>query len=93
VRVRQLRDSARFAVKAFAELRIGCEPGWQNLDCDGPVEPRIPRLIDLAHAASTEQRQDFVRTEARAGAQSQSAADYTRRLLRAQNYSLKRRAF
>ena len=39
----------------------------ENLDGDGPVEPRVARLVDLAHAAGAEGGHDLVRAEARAG--------------------------
>jgi len=55
--------------ETFAELRIGSECGRQNLDGDRTVEARVAGLVDLAHSARTEGRDDFVRAEAGAGGQ------------------------
>ena len=69
VRMGQLRDRARFAIEALAELRIGGERGGQHLDGDRAVEPRVARAIDLAHPAGAEGRQDLVRAEFRSRGQ------------------------
>ena len=69
--MRELRDRARLAVEALAELRIGGERLGQNLDRDGPVEARVARAIDLAHAARAEGGQDLVGAEAGAGGEGQ----------------------
>ena len=62
--VGQLRDRARFAIEPFAEQGIGGERGGEDLDGDGPVEPRVAGSIDLAHAARADRRDDLVRAEA-----------------------------
>jgi hypothetical protein len=69
VRVGQLRDRARFAIEARAELRVRGQRGRQDLDGDGPVEPRVAGLVDFAHAARANGAEDFVRTEACASGQ------------------------
>ena len=73
----ELRDRARFAIEALAELRIGRERVRQDLDRDRAIEPRVARPVDLAHAAGAEGRDDLVRAEARAGGEGQGfAMDY-----------------
>jgi hypothetical protein len=42
--MRALRDRARLAVEALAELRVKGERLGQNLDRHGAIEPRVPRL-------------------------------------------------
>ena len=54
----RLRDRLRLALEALAQLRIGGERARENLDRDGAVEARVARLVDLAHAAGAEQRDD-----------------------------------
>src|SRR5437879_3668620 len=63
----QRRDSTRFTVEALAQLRIGGELRWQDLDRDRPIEPRVARAVDLAHAAGSERRDDLVWPETNAG--------------------------
>jgi hypothetical protein len=41
-----------------------CEGIGQDLDGDLPTEVGVARAIDLAHAAGTNRRHDFVRTDA-----------------------------
>ena len=52
----------RFLLEPPASDRVG-HLRCQELDGDGPVEPRIARAIDLAHPACPEERQDFVGAE------------------------------
>ncbi len=70
VRMAQRRHDARFAVEPLAELRILGQQRWKNLDGDDPIEPRIPRAIDLSHATGADLGDDFVRAEALTGAES-----------------------
>src|SRR5438128_4289970 len=63
----QRRDSTRFTVEALAQLRIGGELRWQDLDRDRPIEPRVARAVDLAHAAGSERRDNLVWPETNAG--------------------------
>ena len=60
----ELRDRAGFAVEALAELRIGGERLREDLDRHRAIEPRVARLVDLAHPAGAEGGEDFVRAEA-----------------------------
>jgi hypothetical protein len=41
----------------------------EHLDGDRPVQPRVARLVDLAHAARSERSENLVRAERRAGGQ------------------------
>ena len=58
--MRQLRDRAGFAIEALAELRIGGERRGQDLDRDDAIEAGIARLVDFAHAAGADLRDDLV---------------------------------
>ena len=53
----QRRDGARLALEPLGELLA------RNLDRDRPAQPRVVRLVDLAHAAGANQRGYFVGTE------------------------------
>jgi len=64
VRMAQRGNDARLALEALAELRIVGGVRRQNLDCDPPIEPRVARLVHLAHAAGADRRQNLVRAEA-----------------------------
>ena len=55
VRMRELRDRARFTVEALTELRIGGERVVEDLDSDGAIEAGVACLVDLAHAARAQQ--------------------------------------
>src|SRR5258706_16428966 len=63
------RNRARLAFELCAQIRIARKLARQDLDRDGAIEPRVPRAVDLAHAARAERREDVVRAEARAGTQ------------------------
>ena len=67
----KLRDRARFALEAFAQLGGGYDRGREDFDGDGAIEPRVARFVHLAHAAGAERREDFVGAKARAGSQRQ----------------------
>ena len=54
----ELRDRARLAVEALAELRVGRERLGEDLDGDRAIEARVARLVDLAHAAGPEGGED-----------------------------------
>ena len=41
--------------------------GWKNLDRDDAVQTSVARLVDLPHATRTDEGDDFVRAETRAG--------------------------
>src|SRR5262249_15407457 len=66
VRVRKTRDRARFAAKSLSPLPVVGRRWRQDLDRDGPTQPRVARLVDLAHPSGAECGDDFVRAESRA---------------------------
>ena len=63
-RRRALRDRS-----ARRSCGIGGNVLGQDLDRDGAIEAGVAGFVDLAHAAGTERRDDFVRAEASAGSQ------------------------
>jgi hypothetical protein len=63
VRVRQLRNGARFAIEAIAELGIGRETLGQNLERHDAIEAGVARTVHFAHAAGAERCHDLVRTK------------------------------
>ncbi len=64
VRVAQRRDALRLALEALAEPRVKRQRCRQDFDGDDPVEARVASLVDLAHAAGPERRDDFIGAEA-----------------------------
>ena len=64
-------NGAGLALEPRAPLRIRRHVGRQHFDRDRPIEPRVAGLVDFAHPARAEQREDLVRAEAHAGGQSQ----------------------
>ena len=56
-------DRARLAVEALAQRRVGGELRGQDLDRDRAIEPRVARLVDLAHAAGADGGVDAIRTK------------------------------
>jgi hypothetical protein len=69
VRVSQSGNRLRLALESLPDLGVGREMGRQNLDRDVPPEPCVFRLVDFAHPACAERRQDFVWTQSRSGSQ------------------------
>ena len=69
VGVIELGDCAGFTIEALAELRIDSERPRQDLDRDEAIQPRVARLVDLAHPARAEGGHDFVGSELEAGGQ------------------------
>jgi hypothetical protein len=67
--VRMIKRGNRpgFVLESLSELRIAGELGSEHLDGDDAIEPRIACLVDLAHPAATEQRQNFIGTETGTG--------------------------
>ena len=59
VRVAQPRQRLGFAQEALGELRVGALLRREDLQRDEPVQLRLARLIDHAHAAAPEAFQDF----------------------------------
>ena len=74
--MRERGDRLRFAFKAREPIRIGRDGGRQNLDRDLTPQFRIARPIDLAHAAGTNRRDDFIGADDRARGKAHHA-DYT----------------
>ena len=64
VRMIQARDDPGLALEAFGQLRVGGEVRVQHFDRDAAVQPRVPRLVDLADSARADGGADFVRPEA-----------------------------
>ena len=65
VRMIQRGDGTCLTVKALAKIRISGDVGGQDFDRDGAIEARVARLVDFAHAAAADRRDDFIRTETR----------------------------
>jgi hypothetical protein len=53
----QRGDGTRFALEAFGEFFVS------NFDGDNPIEPRVARLVHLAHAAGAKASDNLVRPE------------------------------
>ena len=74
VRVREPGDRPRLLLESLAGFgRRGPMQG-QDLDRDGPIEAGVARLVDLAHSARPERREDLVRPEARTGEEAHGLA-------------------
>ena len=67
VRMIQRRNRACFAFEPRAQVGIGRQFRRQDLDRDGAIEARIAGLVDLAHAARAERRDDLEVAQANAG--------------------------
>ncbi len=65
--VRQLRDRSRFALEAGARVGRRRDIGRENLESDGPSEPRVARAVHFTHSARTERRHDLVRSKTDSG--------------------------
>jgi hypothetical protein len=59
----------RFELKPGEPLRVCGDAGRQSLDRDFPVQLRVAGAINLAHAPTANQREDFEGAEALAGPQ------------------------
>ena len=64
VRMVQRRQDLRFPLEPREAIGIIGERLRQNFQCDIATEPRVPRLVDLAHAARADWREDLIGTEA-----------------------------
>jgi hypothetical protein len=51
VRVVQPGDGLRLTLEPGAAIRVGAQLGGQHFDGHTAVEPRVLRLVDLAHPA------------------------------------------
>ena len=69
LRMIQRGEDLRFALEAREPLGIGDERVGQDLDGDVPLQPRVARAIDFAHAAGAEGDDDLIRAESRAAFQ------------------------
>jgi hypothetical protein len=69
VGVLQARDGPGLTLKPGAEIRIRTEVGGKDFDGDGALQPRVARLVDLAHAARAQCADDLIRPELGAGGQ------------------------
>ena len=56
----QRRRRLRFLDEPPPPLRIGRHFSRQNLDGDKAIQPRVLRLIDIAHAAGTQFLQQLI---------------------------------
>ena len=70
VGMRERRDRLGFAFEARKGRRILGELIRQNLDCDVAIERRVASLVDLAHAARANRRENLVRAETDASRES-----------------------
>ena len=55
IRMIQRGGRAGFALEALNSFRVSRQVPRENLDCDGPIEPLVPREIHLTHAAGAKQ--------------------------------------
>ena len=67
VRVIQLGDRFGLALEPFLALRALGEMRGKDLDGNEAVETRVAGFVDFPHTADANRRQDFVRTQPRAG--------------------------
>jgi hypothetical protein len=63
------RAALGFTVEPRQRLRIVGETLGQDFDGDDPVEARVAGLVDFAHAARTDEREDLVGAESCAGSE------------------------
>ena len=76
VRMVQRGDGLRLALEPLLHLGIVGEVGREDLDRDRAVQPRVGRLVDLAHAAGAERDPDFIRPELRTCLEGHRRADH-----------------
>ncbi len=73
----QRGDRARLALEALAESA----DAWSYLDRDRAIEPRVARLVDLAHATGADRREDLVGAEPRTSSKHGGRRNHTLRPL------------
>jgi hypothetical protein len=66
VRMIERGNRAGLAVEPLAQLRIGRERLRQDLNRDGPIEPRVAGAVHLAHPTGADRCDDLVRSQPRA---------------------------
>jgi hypothetical protein len=71
MRVVERRNRPRFLLEALPRLGVGRARAGDDLDGDRAIEPRVPRFVDLAHAARAERGEDLVDAESRTGRKAQ----------------------
>ena len=54
--------SPGFLFEPAHPVRVLCNIGRQDLDCDVPFEPLVARAIHFAHPTGAKPRKDFIRT-------------------------------
>lgn len=63
VRMIERRERLRLPPKPLTEHGVRVDPAREDLDRNGPVQPGVAGLVDLAHAAGASRGKDFVGTE------------------------------
>src|SRR5262249_59284896 len=63
VGVRKRGDGLRLSLEALPDLLAAGEMRGKDLDGDRAVQPRVLRLVDLAHPSRPDGREDLVRTQ------------------------------
>ena len=69
VRVVEGRSGARLALEPLAVDLVDGQLRREHLDRDGPLQPRVPRPVDLSHPSGPDGAEDLVRAESPAGRQ------------------------
>ena len=64
VRMGEPRDGARFAVEAFAELRVGGQRLGEHLDRDGAIETRVSAFVHLTRCRHARRRRTGTEVDA-----------------------------
>src|SRR5207249_1947331 len=77
VRMIELCQDLRFALEARHALGILSEGRREHLDRHVAIQARVPRAIDLAHAARAERREDLVGSDSEARTKRHDVPDYT----------------
>jgi hypothetical protein len=67
VRMIQAGDCSRFSLKSLAQFQVTGMVIWEDLDGNDSVKTGIAGAVDLAHPASANTREDFVRAQTFAG--------------------------
>ena len=67
----QRRQRLRFALEPREAIRVGRERLGQDFDGNVPIELRVARAVDLAHAAGANGGEDFIGAEPGAGGEGQ----------------------
>jgi hypothetical protein len=69
VRMIQRAGGLCFDGESAKPVFVPGESGAEDFDCDLTGQPCVRGAVDLAHAAGSEQRHDFVRTKSRSDSQ------------------------